>query len=437
MRKVNLSRRNQLKAALFSTLPLSGQLMKNAMAADAAPGIKYLFIYTPDGAIPELFHPTGSETNFTTNQMTAPLEAVKNDITFLQGINMYGNGATHEGGIAKLLTGNNTSHQGKSMDILLGEKFAAETAFPSLQLGVASSFQGNASMTYLAGGAPVAYEDDPLKAFGNIFGASTGGEDGGPSPEILRRQSVIDNALKDMQSMQQQFGSVETQKLETSLDSIRQVEKRLNPDPADAPAGGACNPAGFNPTGFTLPVENGYPPPRHQPQNYEIIGDLQADLAVLSLQCGMSRVATINWSHSVSPNRIDNVGGGVANHDASHSNGSPEWIAIKAWYMQKIADLINKMKATPDTNGNTLLDNTIIMHVTELGHSNFHDHNNMAFFLAGGGAGTLTPGRLLNFNGESHAKILVALANTAGIEIDQYGDHGGQGNGALPGLLKA
>ncbi|MEM9103448.1 MAG: DUF1552 domain-containing protein, partial [Pseudomonadota bacterium] len=89
MRKVNLSRRNQLKAALFSSLPLSGQLMRSAMAADAAPGIKYLFIYTPDGATPDFFHPTGTETNFTLNQMTAPLEPVKNDITFLQGIDMY------------------------------------------------------------------------------------------------------------------------------------------------------------------------------------------------------------------------------------------------------------------------------------------------------------------------------------------------------------
>ncbi|MEM9102349.1 MAG: DUF1552 domain-containing protein, partial [Pseudomonadota bacterium] len=351
-------------------------------------------------------------------------------------IDMY-NATGHEGGLAGLLTANNTSHQGKSMDTLLGEKFAAETAFPSIQLGVASTFQGGGTMTYLAGGANVSYEDDPFKAFGNIFGASTGGENGGPSPEILRKQSVVDNALKDLQSMQQEFGSSEAQKLETSLDSIRQVEKRLNPQPASGAVSAECNPANFNAGGFQY-VEGGfYPPVPHKEENYVGVGDLQSELALLSLQCGMTRVASIGWSHAVSPTRIQGVANGTGNHDASHSNGSPEWIAIKAWYMQKIADLMIKMKNTPDTDGRSLLDNTIVMHVTELGHSNFHDSKNMAFFLGGGGAGTLNPGRLLSFQNESHAKILVALANTAGIEIDQFGDHGGQGNGPLPGLLRA
>ena len=81
--------------------------------------------------------------------MTAPLEAIRDELVFIRGLDMYAGGATHEGGIAKILTGNGDV----SLDLFLGDVIGGDTPHKLIQLGVATNFQnGSGSWSYIGAG---------------------------------------------------------------------------------------------------------------------------------------------------------------------------------------------------------------------------------------------------------------------------------------------
>ena len=98
-------RRRQLLKGIAASVPLSLGFRLRPVLAGTGPK-RVVFFYIPDGCIPSLWHPSGSEFDFTLSPMTQPLAPVKDHCVFLSGLNMYEGGATHEGGIAKALTGN-------------------------------------------------------------------------------------------------------------------------------------------------------------------------------------------------------------------------------------------------------------------------------------------------------------------------------------------
>jgi hypothetical protein len=107
--------------------------------------------------------------------------------------------------------------------------------------------------------------------------------------------------------------------------------------------------------------------------------------------------------------------------------------------MDRFVTLVQKLAATPDAGG-TLLDNSLVVLVSELGDSNRHDHDRVPFVLAGGAGGALKTGRFLDYRrknageNEPHTKLLVSIANAVGVPIESYG-FTGKGKGPLPGLL--
>lgn len=405
--------------------------------AQAAAAKRALFVYVPDGCIPAIWHPKGSETSFTLPEMSAPLEPIKQHLVFLEGLTMYAGGATHEGGIAKVLTG--VSPQ--SLDIFLGDRISTDRPLRSLQLGVGTSFQnGSGSFSYIGEGQTVNPDDDPLNAFSRVFGSVPGGgDDAAAMLKKRQRQSVLDAALGDLSALQSRLGSAEKEKLDLHLDSLRELEKRLTSN-----AAGSCDVSGFNPTGFAVSPTDYYPKTYHKEENFKLVGQLQMDLAVMALACGSTNVASLMWSHAVSPTHILETGVSTANHDASHygtagSQMATDFVKLKRWFMERFVYLIQKLASTPD-DGGTLLDNTLVLLCSELGDSNNHDHNSVPFVLAGKAGGALRTGRYLNYSGknagenEPHTKLLVSFANAVGMPIDSYG-FTGKGKGPLDGLL--
>jgi hypothetical protein len=439
MTKLFAMNRRALLRGLSATALLApfAQLPALRQARAAAPR-RAMFVYVPDGCIPELWHPTGSETAFTLPAMSAPLERVKQHLVFLKGLTMYAGGATHEGGTAKVLTGVSP----KSLDVFLGEQLGTTTAHRSLQLGVGATFQnGSGSVSYIGEGQPVNPDDDPTNAFARIFGATAGAAGDDPAAQLAqrRKQSVLDSSLSDLQALQLRLGKTEKEKLDVHLDSLREVERRI----MGAASTASCNVAGFNAGGFKVSPTDYYPKTYHTEENFKRMGQLQTDLAVLALSCGSTNVVSLMWSHAVSPTHILETGVSTANHDASHygtrdSQFAKDFVTLKRWFMEQFASLIEKLASTPDVDG-SLLDNTVVMLCSELGDSNNHDHVNVPFVLAGRAGGALKTGRFLDFSGknagenEPHNKLLVSVARAAGVTIDSYG-FTGKGTGGLSGL---
>ena len=438
MSKSSLSRRSFVRSVGASLVlaPFIHQL--NLSRARAAVQKRVMFVYVPDGCIPSKWHPTGSESNFTLPEMSAPLEPIKKHLVFVDGLTMFSGGATHEGGTAKVLTGVGA----QSIDLFLGDKIGAASPFRSLQLGVGATFEnGSGSISFIGEKQPVNPDDDPTNAFKRIFGAAAGG---GADGELEKRKkmSVLDAIKADLSALKQQLGSTEKQKLDVHTDSLREVEMRLMGGGLSMAAG--CGMPRLDTRGFSVSPTDYYPKTYHKEMHFKTIGQMQMDLAVLALSCGATNVATLMWSHAVSPTHLLDTGVTTGNHDASHygepnSQNAKDFVTLKRWFMDQFVYLIQRMELTPDENG-SLLSNTLVVLCSELGDGNLHDHDRVPFVLAGGAGGALRTGRYLDYRGknkgknEPHTKLLTSIANAVDVKIDSFG-YAAEGTGTLSGLL--
>ena len=79
------------------------------------------------------------------------------------------------------------------------------------------------------------------------------------------------------------------------------------------------------------------------------------------------------WSRSVSQVRFTWLGINEGHHDLSHrgdddADAVDKLTRINNWYAQQLAALMTKLRAVPDGNGTTMLDNTLILWANELGN---------------------------------------------------------------------
>jgi hypothetical protein len=402
-----------------ATLPFA----RLALAAGSSAPKRVIFVYTPDGALPDDWHAKGSGTNFTLPAMTQPLERVRQHCIFLSGLNMIGPGGTHEGGVIKFLTGTGgqSNTLGGSLDYYLGQAFKSESDRPHLNLNTVPIYTDK-HITYDSNGVPVVPEMNPLAAFDSLFSAET------KSAVINQRKtSVLDHSLLELKALQTRLGADEKIKLDTHLESLRELEQKLS-----SSISGSCPAWSFNPTGFKVTRTALWQNPEFMDaKQMGLISDLHADVALHALSCGLSRVVTLKWNNSVNENVMSEAGTTKTCHGASHEAGA-DFVTIKAWYMERFARLIEKLEATPDGNG-TLLDSTLVLHGSCLANGSWHNHDNMPFILAGGSAGGLVTGRSLQFNGVPHNKLLVSIAQFMGLSNTQFGNQD-PNPGPLPGL---
>lgn len=421
------SRRSFLK--LVSAAGLTTATLPFARLALAASSPRrVIFVYTPDGCNYEDWHPTATGTNFTLPAMTAPLERVRQHCVFLSGVNMFGPGGTHEGGVLKWLTGNGGQQAGgATLDYYLGQAFKSQSAKPHLNLNVVPIYTDK-HITYDSNGVAVVPEMNPLAAYNSLFGTSSGGGSG-ISPQDQLRINVLDHNLVELNALRSRLGATEKTKLDTHLDALRELEQKLA---GTATGGTSCGSWNFNPTGFKVTKTELWQNPEFMDATrMGLIADLHMDVAVHALSCDLTRVVTLKWNNSVNENVMSEAGTTKTCHGASHEAGQ-DFVKVKAWYMDRLAKLIEQLKATPD-NGGTLLDNTVIFHGSCLARGDWHNHDNMPFIVAGGSAGGIVGGRSLKFDNVPHNKILVSIARFMGQNINSYGNQDSS-PGALAGL---
>src|SRR5207244_404662 len=124
------------------------------------------------------------------------------------------------------------------------------------------------------------------------------------------------------------------------------------------------------------------------------------------LACGLTKVASIQWAHTVSPHVFTWAGVSQGHHDLSHSDdsnaaGVAAFVAAERWFAEQFVYLISQLKALPEPGGGagSMLDNTLVVWCKELGDSRLHDGKSVPFVLAGKAGGFVRPGRFLDFKG--------------------------------------
>lgn len=407
---------------------LAGSLLSVLQGTTRADGSKLakrlVVFFSPNGTIHKHWRPTGSGSSFSfaPGSILEPLEPLKSDIIVCDGIN-FKDVDNHEAGMANMLTGGggvSSSTGGKSLDQYVASKIGDSDRFPSLEFGVATSAWGASKQTRMSYAGPEQYvhpDDDPKSVFKRMFG-DLSADKGEVEKTLARRKSVLDLVSGEITDLRGRVGKDEQMKLDAHLEALRKVELGLQgPGNCEAP----------------MPPTTGEPEVN---DNFPAIGKAQMDLLVLSLACGMTKVASLQWNHTVGPAVFSWAGVSDGHHSLSHSDdgnagGVAQFVKAENWYAQQFAYLLDTLKKTPDPLGGMMLDNTLVVWSKELGDARLHDCKSVPFILAGGGH--FTPGRYLNFNGAPHQHLLVSICQALGLDNQAFGD-ASKGTGPLDGL---
>src|SRR5262249_5649733 len=110
------------------------------------------------------------------------------------------------------------------------------------------------------------------------------------------------------------------------------------------------------------------------------------DLAHLALQTDSTRAMTLYlWSHT---ERLELPGLSISHRDASRHGQDDSKIRqlalVEEAEMKLLATFLGKMKQTNEA-GVPLLDETIVLHASNLGNASAHTCDNLPVILAGGG----------------------------------------------------
>jgi hypothetical protein len=402
-----------LTGAMFKLSLLSGNLLwaRSVFAAEAPKRV--VFFYTPGGAIPEQWMPSGSETDFTLPAMSSPLDSVKQHCVFLNGVNM---GNAGHGLTSKVLAGDATN----SLDIYMAQTLGQATPFSQLQLGVISN--GNGSMSRNNWSEPT-FEDDPLNAFQRLFGEGAVVTEG---IEVSRARSVLDANLEVLDQMRSELGSFEKARLDEHSEAIQRIEARLNNNTSSDSSGGECSAPTFNTGSFSGATDD--------PANFDTIAELQSDIVTLALKCDLTRVVSFMLGNHQCDYIVPEAGVDTNYHQSIHGRPAEDYIQYRNYFATKLQYLIQSLANTEDMDGNSLLDNTILLHVSDMGDARGHTGENAPFMLAGGGSGTLTTGRSLNLNGVDYKNLLDTVAQAAGVDVNASG-YPGYGEGPISGIF--
>jgi len=400
---------------------------KPRRARAAGAGAERLVVFfSPNGTVPAHWRPDGSgaDYSFPAGSVLEPLVDFRERMIVCSGIDFVG-ATNHEGGMAAMLTGQgdaNSATAGKSLDQYVAAELASPTKFPSLELGVITSPWGGGIQTRMSYAGPeqfVTPDDSPASVYDRMFADVVGGDEAAARLRD-RRGRIVDLLVDEVSALRGQLGTEEAIKLDAHLAALATVEQGLQAVNCDAPE-----------APLTMdPVAN---------DNFPAVGQAQMDLLVMSLMCDMTRVASIQWSHTVGPVVFSWLGVNEGHHSLSHigdtdTAGVGRFIDCERWYAEQFAYLLGQLEALPDPDGEgTMLDTTLVLWAKELGDSRLHECLDVPFVIAGA-TDCFSLGQHIDFAGAPHNQLLVSVCQAMGLSNDTFGNPA-HGQGPLPGLV--
>jgi hypothetical protein len=260
-------------------------------------------------------------------------------------------------------------------------------------------------MSYAGTNEPVAPIDDPGQMFQKLYG-------GAEQRETVA--SVLDYVRADLQRVSRRLSPEDRALLEEHMQQVRQLELDI--------------------AAAAQQTELSHPEPEIDP-NIELVNDntpaisrMQIDLLVNALANDMTRVASLQYMRSVGQARMRWLDVQEGHHSLSHEPDSNaeaygKLKRINGWFAGELAYLATRLADTPEPGGvgGSMLDNTQIVWLNELGKGNTHTLDNIPFLLVGGGAGFGT-NRALDLEGVTHNRLWLTLAHGLGHQqLESFG----------------
>lgn len=400
--------------------------------AIAAPIKRLGFFYIPMGSNPVEWMPQQTGRLSELSSSLSPLSPFMDHLTVLSNMeirNAFTTGNHASANCAFLScerakrTEGSDYELGTTVDQIAAQKIGGETPLPSLELGtdliaqVGNCDNGYAcvymnSLSWSSPTTPLPTESDPRVLFERLFG------DGG-SPEQRRAQldidaSLLDGVMRDISRLQSSLGGNDRNRLEEYLDTIREVERRVQKSQQQS---------------ATAPLPELQRPTR-VPDAWEDHVKLMIDLQVLALQADLTRIITFQLAREASTRTYPQIGVPEPHHPISHHANDPANLAklakINQYHVSLFAYLLEQLQATADGDG-TLLDNSTYLMGSGMGNPDIHDHSNIPLVVASGRNSSIFGGRHIKFAEQTPlANLHLSLLDSVGVHLDSFVDNTGR-----------
>ena len=404
--------------------------------------LRILLVHKPVGTVPELYDCEGNGRDFTPSPILAPFAELRDRMVIVDGLENRKQantpGEDHANGIVTFLTGG-IPYRPDGSSIPLAERASIDQVFacdpritgdaPIRSLQLTADDRGHQfllrTISSAGRGMPLPPEESPLAAFARVFGTLS---DRSLSPEEAKRmraqkQSVLDFTRDDLARLRPQLGRGDRERIDRHFTAIREVEQVLH------------RVADVDP----LPLQRqmrAATEARDESRDraHAQIGRAHLDLVRVAFQCDLTRIACFTWgSFTTNVSALVPEVATRTYHELSHTGRSADEAAIHRWYNEQLAAYLRTLRDTPDVDGRTLLDNTLVVSWSEMRTGN-HAFDNLPIQLFGGAGDRLRGGRLVRYPGYSTNDLWRTVLNAVGDGREGFGD-ADKNSGRLAGLF--
>ena len=224
-----------------------------------------------------------------------------------------------------------------------------------------------------------------------------------------------DLVLADARGMRKELGNSDRRKFEEYFDAVRTIEQRI--DKMEAMRSQLTK----------VSIEE--PPASRLPRGEYI--RLMGDLMVVALQTGLTNVATM----MVGPERWDTpyVFDGLfdqpmSHHQMSHNQKkfTEHLKMVDRFHVEQFAHIVAKMGSITESDGTTLLDNTLLTYGSGLGDGATHQYSDLPIVVAGGKSLGFKGGKHLHCpDGTPLANLWLTQAQAMGVKQNRFADSSG------------
>ena len=441
---------------LDAMLTVGGRL-PSAHAASAKGPRRLIVFFTGNGIVMDQWRPSQvmSPSNFTLTDMMSPLNAYKSELLMVNGLayrsardpnNQRAQG--HPGGTVAALTGYYAApgnmyggggdrkigySRGPSIDYAISKRLGNVTRFPAYYLGAACDSKNaavNRRCFFTDKQTPIAPVDDPARVYTQLFGElDTTGNNAALEKRIAQRKLVLSEVRSEMAQLRCKLSSDDRARLDQHAEQLASIESRLTLTTTGG--GAACAKPKI---ASSIDTHN---------ENMRQLTSTQNDMIAMAFACDLTRV--IGYQMGISDSGGDqsyNFLGFVREmHAVSHLFGDEpmeKLIALGKLQASVIADLVKKLKAVPDVDGGSVMDNTAIVWMSEVGNAWQHSYDDNAMTIIGKGGGYFRTNQYQTVGTKvSHNRMLLHFLHYMGLDdVKAFGAPGSYNDGGpLTGVM--
>jgi hypothetical protein len=214
------------------------------------------------------------------------------------------------------------------------------------------------------------------------------------------------------QRLNQDLGPADRGTLADYLDSVREIERRIQKMSASS---------GSN---VALPDA-----PLGVPENFAEQLDVMFQMITLAWQSNKTRVASFMMAKEVSMRTYNQIGVSEAFHPLSHHQNDPGKLdrlaKIQTYHTAAFAKFAQRLSQIQDGDG-TLLDHSITLYGSNMSNSDLHNNDPLPLALLGRGCGRIKGGQHLHYTQDTpHANLLLTLLERAEVPVKSLGNSTG------------